>query len=254
MNRTAVISAFALAAFAGSAMAQFSVLTVPENPLSSGLNTAIRTGPRQHQSYYHPSQLPSVTSPQTLVGLQLRLAIGENWRPATYVGSSWPDAPITFSNFEIILATGSAAVNAAGEFPSSTASFASNMSGATTVRSGSLTIPAGAFPADGGATGVHSWGFLFNFTTSYTINPGQSLVVYIRHSGYGAVGTPLNAFFASGQYAPNSRDAVANTASGTSPNAAGFSDPYFYNFVVPTPGAAAVLGLGGLVAMRRRRA
>jgi hypothetical protein len=41
----------------------------------------------------------------------------------------------------------------------------------------------------------------------------------------------------------------------TATNGTGASEIAFYSFeVVPTPSAAAILGLGGLVASRRRRA
>jgi len=250
MSKTLI--AAALVGLAGAAQAQIVVPGgVTEVSTNSGLNTAIRSAARQHQSYYNPSTLPAGSN--TISGLQLRLAIGENWRPAGYVGTSWPSQNLNIGTFTITLAKPSAAVVSAGEIPSSATTFAANMASPVTVFTGTVTIPAGAFTADGGATGIHSWGPVFNFGTNYNLNGADGLMVYIQHTGY-TPSAELNAFFASDLYAPNSRDAVSNTSSATATTPTGFSNPYFYNLItVPAPSSLALLGVGGLVASRRRR-
>lgn len=251
MNRLALAS---LVVAAGASMASAQVIPVgAESSLDSGVNTAIRQFGRVHQGWYSPVNFGSFTNPTTITGMQLRLAIGENWRPAGYVGASWPNADINFGSFEIVLAKPTGTVVADGEYLSSSAAFSSFLDSPVVARSGPLTIPAGAFPADGGASGVHSWGFTFNFTTPYNLNPADGLIIQIRHTGYGSVGTPLNAFFATRGFENGVTDAISSTAGGTATNANGFSSPYYVN-LIPTPGAVALFGLAGLAGVRRRRA
>lgn len=251
MNRLALASlVVAAAASVGSAQ----VIPVgAESALESGLNTAIRQLPRAYQAYYSSANFGSFTNPTTITGMQLRLAIGENWRPAGYVGASWPNADINFGSFEIVFAKPSAGLVADGEYLSTAPTFASYLDTPVTVRTGALTIPANSFAADGGASGVHSWGFTFNFTTPYNLNPGDGLLIQIRHSGYGSAGTPLNAFFASRSFENGVTDAVSSTAAQNAASPNGFSSPYYVN-LVPTPGSVALLGLAGLAGARRRRA
>lgn len=87
--------------------------------------------------------------------------------------------------------------------------------------------------------------------------PGQSFNTVVRGLTTGGAFTTLNflengapAVFASGNGAYDfSYDAATETLAVTD-----FSNRQLYIFQIPTPGAAALLGLGGLVAMRRRRA
>jgi hypothetical protein len=251
MNRLALAS-FVVAA--GASMAFGQVIPIgAESAATSGLNTAIRSAPRVHQAYYSSVNFGSFTNPTTITGMQLKLAIGENWRPAGYVGSSWPNADLNFGSFEVVFAKPSAGLVTDGEYLSTAPTFASYLDTAVTVRTGALTIPANSFQADGGAAGEHSYGFTFNFTTPYTLNPGDGLVIQIRHSGYGTVGTPLNAFFATRGFENGVTDAISSTAGQNAASPNGFSSPYYVN-LIPTPGSVALLGLAGLAGARRRRA
>lgn len=223
-----------------------------ESSAVSGLNTGIRSAPRSYQEYMAASNFAAdVTAPTTITGMQLRLAIGENWRPAGYVGASWPSQPISLGTFTVTLAKPSAGLVTDGEYLSLTPTFASYQSSPVVVRTGTLTIPAGAFSADGGATGVHSWGPVITFSTPYTINPGEGLVMQINHGGY-TPSAELNAFFASRDFANGVTDAISSTASGTAAAPSGFSSPYFVNFVVPEPTSLGLIGGVSLLMSRRR--
>jgi hypothetical protein len=245
------------AVYAGTSAQEAASIVAPtgvESSASSGLNTAIRSAPRSYQEYIAASNFAAdVTSPTSITGMQLRLAIGENWRPAGYAGSNWPSQPITLGTFTVTLAKPSAGLVTDGEYLSTTPTFASYLNSPVVVRTGTLTIPAGAFSADGGDTGVHSWGPVITFSTPYTINPGEGLVMQINHSGY-TPSAELNAFFASRDYANGVTDAISSTASGTAAAPSGFSSPYFVNFVtvVPEPMSLGLIGATLLVSRRRR--
>lgn len=234
--------------------ASFVAPTGVESSTDSGLNTGIRSAPRTYQEYMAPSNFTSaVTAPTSITGMQLRLAIGENWRPAGFVGSSWPSQPLNLGTFTVTLAKPTAQLVTDGEYLSTTPTFASYLNSPVVVRTGTLTIPAGAFTADGGATGVHSWGPVITFSTPYTINPGEGLVMQINHGGY-TPSAELNAFFASRSFANGVTDAISSTASGTAAAPSGFSSPYFVNFVtaVPEPMSMGLIGAALLVSRRRR--
>ncbi len=227
-----------------------------ETTASSGINTPVRNAPRTYEAYYSSSALSAVTQPTTLTGIQFRLAIDSNWLPAGYVGSTWPNTAINFSDFTITLATATPQLVTDGEYLSTTPTFASYLLNPVVVRSGALTLDPGSFSSAGS---VHPWGPTISFSTSYTLNPGQSLVLLINHSGYGATGTPLQAFFASTGFVNGTADAISSTASGTATVPNGFSSPLFVNFVttpVPEPGTISLAVLGGLalIGVRRRMA
>jgi hypothetical protein len=227
-----------------------------ESPLDSGLNTPLRNLPRSYQQFIDSSQLASITEPVNITGMQLRLAIGENWRPVGYVGATWPDVPISFAQFDVQLAQASAGLSSDGEYLSTTPTFASYQGAdVTTVRSGLLDIAASAFSADGGAVGVHTFGVLLNFTTPYVYTPGTDLTLMIRHGGY--TGGALQAFFASRGFQNNVSDAISSTVSATAAAPNGFSSPMYLQLTyAPVPEPASIT-TGALLlaagAVRRRR-
>lgn len=252
------IVALAVLASTSVALGQLVAPTFPdaESSLTSGINTAIRNAPRAYQEYMAPGNfttLPGGAGSFVATGMQLRLAIGENWRPVGYVGSSWPDAAINFADYEIRLSKATPQLITDGEYLSTVPTFASYQDGGLTlVHDGPLTIPANCFTADGGATGIHSFGCTIPFSTPYTINAGDSLVLEIRHSGYGATGTPLNAFFGTHDFLNGTADAISSTVSQTAAAPSGFSSPYYVRFV-PEPSTLVLCGLGALSLIRRKR-
>jgi hypothetical protein len=255
MSKLFALGAASVAVLAGSAFGQIVVPGagpgVTETTLASGLNTVIRSVPRAYQAYYSAANFASLSAPTSVNGLQFRLALGENWRPAGYTGQTWPPSDLNLGSYEITLAEPSAGLVADGEYLSTTPTFASYMVNPVVVRSGALTIPANSFVANTDGT-PNAWGPTIGFSVPYTIDPSKGLIVQIRLTGY-APSTVPNAFFASTSFSNGFYDAVSSTASNTAAAPNGFSSPMFINFV-PTPGAAGVLALAGLVAARRRRA
>jgi len=227
---------------------------IAEPIASSGIDTIIRTGPRVHQGFYDDSVLPAFSSPTSLLGLQLKLAIGERWRTTGYVGASWPNVAISFTNYTITIAKATAQLNTDGEFLSLTPTFNSYLASPVVVYNAPLVIPANAFQADGGLTGVHSFTTLATFSTPFVIDPGDSLVVQVRHTGYGVAGTPLNAFFATAPFSNGAVDAISATSGATAAVPSGFSSPYIFNFVIPEPAALSLLAPALPLLGRRRKA
>lgn len=232
--------------------ATVAVPAIPEDDLISGLNTPLRSAGRTYQGYIDRTELGSVSGTVNITGMQFRLAISDN----NGVVGNWPSQPINFSQYDVQLSRGSAAVQADREFLSSAVPFANNMDAGrlTTVRSGAMAIPAGSFPQDGGL-GVHSFGFNINFTTPYTYNAGEELVYLIRLAGY-TPSTEPQAFFASDDYAPASVDAVSSTAGATATTPSGFSSPMYVQFTysaVPEPATLSCLAGAALLMIRRRQ-
>jgi hypothetical protein len=228
-----------------------------ESSLESGLNTAIRSAPRTYQEYMAASNFSSITQPSLITGMRLRLAIGENWRPVGYVGSTWPSQNLTLGTYTVTLSKPSAQLVSDGEYLSTTPTFASYQDTPVTVYNQALNVAANSFVADGGAAGVHSYsGPNIVFTTPYSYTPGNGLVLQINHQGY-TPSTELNAFFASRSFQNGVTDAISSTASGTAANPNGFSSPYFVEFTyVPIPEPTSLGGLAavGALALRRRKA
>lgn len=252
----ACFPALLVAAAVGSAQTVSVPAGVTEDVALSGLNTPIRSAARTYQAYYHQSNFTSVASPVLITSMQFRLALGENSGVA--VGGTWPSQDVSFTNYDVQLSRASATVQAAGEFPSATTAFAANQgTNLTTVRSGAMTIPAGSYANAGSQTEPNLYGFTIQFSTPYLYTPGEELVLSLTHTGY-TPAAELQPFFASDDYAPNSRDAVSSTAGYNAAVPTGFTAPMFVQFgVAPVPEPAGVLaaaaGCVGVGAWVRRR-
>lgn len=236
------VSAIALLALAGAAQAQIVVPSVPSN--GGGLSSPVRALPRSIMMFYGASNF---SGSALIDGISFRLADPIN-NPS--VGAAWPAADINFSDYTVIVGRPSAGVlNAAGgaQFPSTGGTYTQWIDSPVTVRSGPLTIPAGSFPNNGPAAG---FSLPINFQSSYNANgAGDGLIVWIQHSGFGGAD---NVFFDVASFTPGVADTIYSTTNLSSPEI--FGDvPIARLNIVPAPGAMAVLGLGGLLAARRRR-
>lgn len=214
----------ALLAAVGSAAAQNFV--VPLGDEENGLSTPLRQLPRQQMIYFASSQFAGVTTPQQITGMRLRVSFAGN----EALAPSWPASAITFTNYTVQLSRASTGLITDGEFLSLAAAYTSYQAGTpVTTYNGPLTLAANSFPIANPATTPNDFGPTIEFTTPYTYTPGEELLVYIKHSGYGA--TPDQAFFGSRGYASNETDSISSLDN-TSTAPSGYTDPVFIEFVV----------------------
>lgn len=244
----------ALCAFAAGSQAQ--TIIVPDaGAETTGLNTGVRNAPRTYMALYLDPVFASITSPVLITGMQLRISIDGN----TTLPATWPSQDISFTNYDIQLSQPTASLISDGEFLSSAVTFASQQEAGTVVnvRSGPLTIATGAYENTGAE---NPWGPVISFTTPYLYSPGQSLLLYITHTGY-TPGSEPQPFFAAGDYSPGVTDAISSTVGYQAASASGFSSPYVVQFTftspVPEPATALSMASGVLallvLAARRRR-
>ena len=241
----------ALSLFAGSASAQ-SVVAPAGLLETGGSSTVFQAAPRTYLEYFAPSNFDSLTAPTLITGIQVRLAaVGNDALPAT-----WPSQPLTFPSFDVQLSAAAPQIVSDGGFISYTGTLADFQAGpATTVRSGQLTVAPGGYGNTGAA---NEFGPVIGFTTPYLYTPGDSLLLYLTHTGYSPTAEP-QAFFATADPQAGTVDAIGSMA-GYQAAFDGYSSPFVVQFsVTPTPepaslfgAAAAGLGLAGWV--RRKRA
>jgi hypothetical protein len=244
--------ALAVLAVAGACVSAASADVVVPNANTNvssggtGLNTFIRdiNAPRSGQLLIDASQLGGISVGQPIFGLTFRMYNGNT--------TGFPPSAATWADYTINMGVGV-------PLGTQTTTFANNFVGApTNVRSGPLTINPGTFPggAPGGATSTipNAFGQVIMFTNPY-IYTGGNLLVEIRHTGSN-ITNPLNSFLdaiptTAPGYGTAYWSATATTFAATTGAQATFT---VTNLVtIPAPGAAAVLGLGGLLAARRRR-
>lgn len=227
--------------------------TLPE---TGGLSSGLRALPRQYMEYIDESQIAGVgADPILITGFQLRLAAIAQPSIGAAPPATWPPADRTFSQFHVELSKPSAVITGAAggaQFPALTNTWASHQVGAVTTYDGAYTIPASSFSWTSAALpDTNAFGALINFQTPYSYTPGDGLVLYIRHGGFG--GTE-NVFFATCDFTPEGADAISRLDNtGTTPDA--LTSPYIIQFTysaVPEPASLTVIGLAGLAMLRRR--
>lgn len=235
-----------VAGLANVVSAQFSVPDAPEPPRLA-ISTPIRAVARTYEVYYAAVN-NTLAQPLTITGMQFRLARDQDWRPEGFLPDTWPTQDLTVADYRVELSKATATLIAEGFFSSLAPTFASHQVDPVVVRSGPLTIPANSF--DGAGLGEHPWGPIIPFTSSsYTINPGEELVVLLRLTGY-APPTEPQAFFAAKGFERFHEDALVSIAGNTAVVPTGFSNPIYIRFV-PEPATAGLLTLC-LIALRRR--
>lgn len=194
----------------------------------------LANGPRTYQLLMHADMLTDLLG-QPLDGI--------SWRLPPAATEAWPASDATFGNYDIYLSGSVAPADR------STANFSSNVVGLQTqVRSGALTIFAGEHPSGGSP---NEWGTKIGFNTPYTYTGGH-LLLEIRHTGSNsnsrnvdAIGTAVSG------YGTLFSAAWATGAAANNGSQGNFS--IFRFTAVPAPSAAAVMGLGLLAGLRRRR-
>ncbi len=91
--------------------------------------------------------------------------------------SSLPASTVSVNDLEIRIGT------VAGSVGTMSTTYANNISGATLVRDGAYTLAAGTLSA---GSSPNTFATVFSFDTSYTYTSGTSLVIEIRHTGFGS--------------------------------------------------------------------
>jgi hypothetical protein len=242
---------FMIAAFAAAAAFSAAQVVIPNNFAGTstgtvGFNTVMRQFERTIQAVYDTSILGGLTPGTQITGLSYRMFFtGSN--PATF-----PAINLNYANYDIYLSTTTA-------LPGSlSTTFATNRGGDfTQVRGGAMTVTANTYTKGVDAATPAPWGPVINFTTPFLYTGGR-LLLEVRHSGNDGL-TQGNLFM---DCAPDVAGVVGNIANTTSPGAylattgaTGLSAAPVVRLetVVPEPATWAVLGIGALALLRRRK-
>lgn len=217
---------------------------------STGLSSAIRKPARVFQTFIDSSLLSDITSAGKINGLSFRITPNQS--------SPFPSTAVNFAQYDITLAKPSASAVAANGLTSDT--FADNMVNPVLVRSGPLTIDAKSFTDSNtgvGPAGSSNFAPLITFSTSYDINPGEDLVVLIRHNGYTEDLLPDTLWnFETFAYPNGERVATSGVNATAHDQGTSFRNDamkFAFDVTLPEPSSAlALTGLVGLLAARRR--
>lgn len=192
----------------------------------------------------------TIAAPQ-LAGMVNHNISGMTFRVNNTATANWPPADVSFASWDIYMGQGVA--------PSAMSNtFAANfIGGATQVRSGGLAIAAGSFTAGASGSTPNAFGPMISFNTPY-LYTGGDLALEMRFSAQigSTVQSPFDAVAASD---PNNGWGTlfagrwTSNAAGTTGGNANFLVTNFQSTAVPEPATMAVLGLGALSMLRRRR-
>ncbi len=199
----------------------------------------LANAPRTYQLLISASELTS------FIGLELSAI---TYRLGSGATAPWPNASVTFDNYDIRISQGVDPMNRS-------LTFANNVIGSQTlVRSGSLTIPAGSF---GIGTAPNPFGPTINFASTY-LYTGGNLLIELRHTGFTGTSTSVDSVLASGGPGNGygTRFSAAWTASYTGTSGAQGNFSVIQLSAVPEPSSVMLgaVGAAGLVfACWRRR-
>lgn len=234
-----------LVSLAGSAcavdiVAANAYANTPFSP-ASGLNTVIRDSgnARTAQLLINQNQLGGLQVGDRITGMAFRLWNGAT---STYTGATW-------ASYDIRVGEGVA--------PSlGSTTLASNFVGSSTlVQTGALTMS--GFTSGASGTTPNGWCDTISFTTPHVYTGGH-LIVEIRHAGSSIV-NPANTFAeavttAGIGYGTDYRSFTATGNTATTGAQASFTMTKLTYTAVPEPASMAVLGLGVVALIRRRKA
>lgn len=247
INQAAILLALGAMFVAPVASAQVIVPNVNAvNHAGGGLNSTTRQFERTYQAVIPESELLAITFPNNVIN-------GIAWR-SYFGGGLWPALDINWANFDIYLSHSPANVG-----PLVSNVFADHQGGdLTLVRGGAFTITAGSYAAGNGVGNpAGAWAPYIDFTTPFTYL-GGNLTLTVRHDGNDGgtaqfVDENTASPFGAGNWSHYASTAQPGSYSATTSNA-NRNGILVTNFrVVPGPATLALLGLGGLVAFRRRR-
>jgi len=190
-------------------------------------------GARRYQMLMHEDLLTD------LVGRDLT---GVTFRSPSSVSSDWPDADVTYPDYEIYLGPSVAPADRS-------TTFADNLAGPLTqVRDGPHTVPAGSFVAGGDP---NPFGHVTEFSP-YTYTGGH-LLLEIRHVGNGDSSRSIDAINTND---PNYDVLFGGVWSSDLTDTEGFNARFgVLQFTsIPAPSAFAMLAMAAVFGRRRRRA
>jgi hypothetical protein len=210
----------------------------------NGLNTLIRDNgnARTAQFVISSSQLASINVGASITGMAFRLYNGNT--------TGFPATTATWADYTINVGVGVA--------PSAASTtFANNFTSApTTVRSGSLVVNALSYTAGATGTTPNPFGPTITFNTPY-LYTGGNLTIEVRHTGSDIVNGAtdfLDALpAATAGYGTDFWAATATGNTATVGAANSFTITRLTVAPVPEPASMAVLALGALALLRRRR-